>query len=291
MELYIQELPTFSNISDTKLALIEAISKVIHHDTFRSKPGEALEPLHNFQVLVRENQPRPFQPPGPRRFPRPPRVSGTVTLPTASLGKRFLAQVSANPLLIFQHFVVNFRESCRQGRSVVPHPEVIRTLKNTAFKDRIQVLTEQLEHEKLQRPFSISCVEFGRPLLHEGKPAFASEFSLFLATGECLLSFDTVNNLLLVRWTFAFAARSLIIRMKSIQRLEADQLSVTFWLDCPPTFEYIHVETIQPDQHNNAQDSDDEEANESGVEEVLFSSHFFHPPFFKALLRLLWVVF
>lgn len=248
MELYIQDLPPFSNVSDTRLELIDAISNVLHGQSFRELNVQSHEPLHNFDVLVRENFCRPFQPNSQHRPSRlRSRFSATITFPTTLLAKRFDAYVSVNPVIIFGTFPINFKQSTRQGRVTMPHPDLVRALKQTPFKDRISLLTEQLEQEKLLRPFSISCLEFGRTLNTElAHPTFASEFSLLLATGDSLLTFDTANNLLWIRWSLVSSARSLVIRMKSVQRIEADQLSVTLWLDTPPTFEDIQITRHEP---------------------------------------------
>ncbi|KAH9814507.1 RNA dependent RNA polymerase-domain-containing protein [Melampsora americana] len=244
MELYIQDLPPYSNVSNTRLELIEAISKVLHGKAFRELHVQAHEPLHNFDVLVRENFSRPFQSNSQHPHSRLPssRFSATITFPTAVLAKRFDAYVSVNPVIIFDSFPVNFRQSSRQGRVIMPHPDLIKDLKQTLFKDHVSLLTELLEHEILERPFSISCLEFGRTLSTDlANPTFASEFSLLLPTGDSILTIDTSNNLLWIRWSLAASARSMVIRMKSIKRMEADQLSVTLWLDTPPTFEDIQI--------------------------------------------------
>ncbi|KAG0152502.1 hypothetical protein CROQUDRAFT_35271 [Cronartium quercuum f. sp. fusiforme G11] len=239
MELYINELPNHSHLTDIRLELIDSISNVLHQQPFKTTHLKSNQKLINFDVLVRQNYIRTYQ----NNYNRSQsKYSAIVTFPTINIVKQFEDYVEKQPISIFDNFMIHFKRSSIGGRSIIPHPELIRHLKETPFKDRIQVLEEQLEHEKLLRPFSISCLEFGRPSKFQGKLIFSSEHALYLATGDSLLNFDTINNSLIIKWPTASTFKSLIIKMKSIQRIEADQLSVILWMDCPPTFERIEID-------------------------------------------------
>ncbi|CAH7674040.1 RNA dependent RNA polymerase-domain-containing protein, partial [Phakopsora pachyrhizi] len=245
MEVYINDLPQVVEAKETSIAIVQAISDVVHRPPFR-KPGER---KCNFDVKIREK----YRPRSIRRSERNrdqlskrPRLCGTLTFTSSALGNSFLRFSELNTITIFNNIVVYFQQSLRGGRKAVPHPELVRHLRETPFKEPAQMIKEFQEQESLQIPLLISCIEFGRTATlstHPPRPVFYSEHSLYLPTDVSELQINTDKDMVILRWRRQNYTRSLVIKMRSISQIEAHSLSVILWLENPPSFEVIRKVT------------------------------------------------
>lgn len=246
MEVYIRDLPTAGTLLETKLALITAISKLIHGPPVL----KSHEAKSNFQVDVRtvsNNTSYPhlqlaFHPIRMAQNNLPQRLTGTVTFATTDLGRRFLAAVVRHPIkLLNQLSPIQFEQSLRNGRRIIPHPQLIKTLKETPFKEITQVIQEMKEQELTQKPNPISLIDFGCICQHLKQPAFSSEYAICLPPESSLLKFDIHRKLISLSWTHQDCSKKIVIQLQTLRKIEACSPWVLFTLARPPQFEEVLI--------------------------------------------------
>ncbi|PLW53729.1 hypothetical protein PCANC_04470 [Puccinia coronata f. sp. avenae] len=244
MEVYIRDLPSAGTQLETKLALITAISKVIHHPPILISN----ETKSNFRVDVRPVANHPsnqhFQPSfhhlQATYNSRSERLTGTVTFPTSDLGHRFLGAVVRNPIKILNHLSpIQFEQSLRNGRRIIPHPQLIKSLKESRFKETSQVIQELKELELTQKPLPISLIDFGRVCQHLNKPAFSSEYAICLPSDSSLLKFDINRKLISLSWSNQDRSKKIVIQLQTLRNIDACSPWVIFTLARPPQFEEV----------------------------------------------------
>lgn len=240
MEVYIRDLTPLGTELETKIFLLQNISRVIHQPPILG-PHEAKS---NFDVQVQppEDSNRSFQSNG-----RPlrssiinPRLTGKVTFPTKKLGQKFLDAVRQDPIRVSHHSSssIRFEPSLRNGRRIIPHPQLLKSLINSRFKEIDQVIQELKELESIRKPLGINLIEFGKVCQHAYTPAFSPEYSIDLSSqSSSHLGFDLDRKTILLGWTTEDRSKSITIPIGSILKLEACSPWVLFWLHSPPQFE------------------------------------------------------
>ncbi|OAV99452.1 hypothetical protein PTTG_06645 [Puccinia triticina 1-1 BBBD Race 1] len=239
MEVYVLDLPSSGTHLETKLALITAISKVIH----RPPVLKSDETKSNFQVDVRPLGNPHSQHPQPAflaSINRSDRLTATVTFPTSELGHRFLTAVVRSPIKIFNNLSpIQFEQSLRNGRRIIPHPQLIKALKDSRFKETTEVIQELKELELTQKPIPISLIDFGRTCLHLNKPAFSSEYAICLPSDSSQLRFDIDNKFIMLSWTNQERSKKIVIQLQTLRKIEACSPWVILSLARPPQFEEL----------------------------------------------------
>ncbi|KAA1087671.1 hypothetical protein PGT21_035256 [Puccinia graminis f. sp. tritici] len=241
MEVYARDLPTAGTQLETKLALITAVSQVIH----RPPVLKSNEIRSNFQVDVRPlTHPQAHSHLQPSFHPthtnRSQRLIATLTFPTSELGHRFLSAVVRNPVKIFNNLSpIQFEPSLRNGRRIIPHPQLIKSLKDSRFKETTEVIQELKELELTQKPIPISLIDFGRTCQHLNKPAFSSEYTLCLPSESSQLTFDIDQKFILLTWTTQERSKKIVIQLQTLRKIEACSPWVILELARPPQFEEL----------------------------------------------------
>ncbi|KAI9605380.1 hypothetical protein KEM48_002321 [Puccinia striiformis f. sp. tritici PST-130] len=245
MEVYARDLPPTGTQLDTKLALITAISKVVHHAPVLSSE----ESKANFKVDVRRvghsnQQHNLHEQSYSRLINNNQPLIATITFPSSDLGQRFLAAISHHPIQI-SHNLIHFEQSLRNGRKIIPHPQLIKSLKESRFKETNEVIQELKELETTQKPIPINLIDFGRVCQHLTKPAFSSEYAICLPVEESShLRFDIDSKLILLNWIMQDRAKKIVIQLHTLRKIEACSPWVILSLARPPQFEELMIDNL-----------------------------------------------